>query len=321
MIRRSLCLFPISALLVLSACGPEEGGLTEAEAAVTVIPQFPNYLVYSFSGGVIRVRALTTSPTEVTLPISGSLPVMSPDHAKIAYVNNRRVMVANADGSSPRAISGIGYTSPAWSPDSRSLTYASEGDGATGRHANIYLRAVDLSTPQRQLTDSPPDLYFLSPKFLNDALIVFDLLGHGNPEFPVVSVSASMATSFTLMGGMNFANATHLDPSPSGVEVVYEAIPNPYVNLLCGGGSHAIVVAAVDYDSAGLPTATNHRLLYCDHLLSASAPSWGYYGKIAFTRANGDGTKSAMTIGSSGASPPVSQFSLAASVLLDLSIR
>ncbi|MFO0722774.1 MAG: hypothetical protein U1E65_03245 [Myxococcota bacterium] len=312
-LRHVFSLLPVSALLLVTACGGTAGeeGLGASEAAVTGVPLFPNYLVYSIAGGPIRVRNLTAL-SEVSLPVSGRFPVMSPDRLKIAYVSSAgRVTVCDADGSNVHSVSGTGFTAPAWSPDSRLLAYASEGQAGYG--ANIFLRPADLSTAQRQLTSNPGGWYF-SPKFLSNSQLVFQRGFNGAANFPIVSASASMQSTFVTMGGMSGTTAARLEPSPSAVEIVYERESGS-----CGYAS--IVVAALDFDNNGIPTASGHHEIYCAGSLSRDShqPSWGWYGKIAFTRDNPIGGSDAETIGSSGSNPPLLQFSTTAQ--LDLTIR
>jgi TolB protein len=85
-------------------------------------------------------------------------PVYSPDGLYIAYVSNHDngaedIYVMNADGTNPRNLTQttrIVETEPAWTPDSRSIVFASGRDG----DFNLYM--IDLESGNlRRLTNLP----------------------------------------------------------------------------------------------------------------------------------------------------------------------
>jgi Tol biopolymer transport system component len=81
--------------------------------------------------------------------------VWSPDGTSIAYVlgGQRRyaIYVVNADGSSPRSLSGASFSNiaPLWSPDGTHIAFTSDRDG----NAEVYVMDGDGSSP-RNLTNS-----------------------------------------------------------------------------------------------------------------------------------------------------------------------
>jgi Tol biopolymer transport system component len=94
-------------------------------------------------GGVFVVSP--SGGTATSLLSAGVLGAFSPDGTRVAFFSNGRLLVAQADGTSPKRLaSGIATTAglptggpPSWSPNSRQLAY-SDGDAlhvvnATGR--------------------------------------------------------------------------------------------------------------------------------------------------------------------------------------------
>ena len=110
-------------------------------------------------------------------------PVLSPDQTRVAFaswVNGRgQVYVMNADGSSPRNISGNNHcdTRPVWSPDGKRIAFVSDRDGDW----ELYVMNAD-GRESRRLTQSlgvdkhpswSPDGRFLA--FVSDRNGDFDL--------------------------------------------------------------------------------------------------------------------------------------------------
>jgi len=70
-------------------------------------------------------------------------PVSSPDGSRIAYLDVRSLMVANADGSHPQEVLGDCVGDPVWSPtgDRIAVPTAARGDGSP-----VELRVLDVAT-------------------------------------------------------------------------------------------------------------------------------------------------------------------------------
>jgi dipeptidyl aminopeptidase/acylaminoacyl peptidase len=68
----------------------------------------------------------------------------SPDESRVAYVANRSVVVAEADGSNPQVVFGDWAWNPVWSPTGDRIAFTTQG--VSGRGLPNQLRVVDLST-------------------------------------------------------------------------------------------------------------------------------------------------------------------------------
>ena len=104
--------------------------------------------------GLFAVTDLTQITTPSQLTTSGADPSLSPDGAHLAYADNNQLVIANADGSSPKTYPETSPAGqPAWSPDGTQIAFACGGDlciasvkrprGVVGaQHVNV----TDLTT-------------------------------------------------------------------------------------------------------------------------------------------------------------------------------
>jgi dipeptidyl aminopeptidase/acylaminoacyl peptidase len=118
---------------------PADGNLQPNPAGGTVQPKMQVWSV-ALSGGAPRLLG------------EGDEPAVSPDGSRVAFINNKRIWIAPADGSKPpeQAFFARGSSeSPRWSPDGRALAFVSNRDD----HSFIGI-FVDPATPIRYLSPS-----------------------------------------------------------------------------------------------------------------------------------------------------------------------
>ena len=151
------------------------------------------------------------APTFTVRQIRDAVP--SPDGARIAFTALDRLWVANADGSGPRRVTSMDVSEhfPAWSPDGRSIAYAT-WEGGTG---HLYRAPVAGGSPER-LTSEPA--VWVGPAWSPDGQRIVALRGlaSGYRESP---------------GGFG-------DASPDPTEIVW--VP------ASGGPSEATLIAPTD---------------------------------------------------------------------------
>lgn len=137
----------------LTASGGEKSGLAWSPdgSALLTAQAGPN--------GYVVEKIDPTTGIETTLT-EASLPVWSPDGRRIAYVDKqRRVAVAQSDGSGSRELTSLISDSPVWSPDGTRVLFSAEiaetsmptRFGYVTRQ-DLYTAPADASAPPRRLT-------------------------------------------------------------------------------------------------------------------------------------------------------------------------
>ena len=129
-----------------------------------------------------------------------------------------QLYTVNTDGTALRQVTHSGYNAfPDWSPDGRSITYASARGGG---HFAIWIARADGSHPQ-QLTPDDPNSDNLWPHFTPDGrTVVFtNCLGAAcDGGISAVRVDGSDLHAITPNSGDSYNNAV---PSPAGSQIVF----------------------------------------------------------------------------------------------------
>jgi len=100
------------------------------------------------SGSALRVS--TASPwAPRTIAQNGRWPAWAPDGARIAFVSANGVVVAVADGSSPRPVAGGEVSAPSWSADALRIAFAR---GGVVGSAGVFL-VPSAGGPETRLND------------------------------------------------------------------------------------------------------------------------------------------------------------------------
>ena len=153
----------------------------ESRAPLDVLPGYSftpdsKSIVVSYGGEIWRVPVDGTAPARIPFTVDANVAigpevkfawrvndsatftarqirdgVPSPDGTKLAFTAVDRLYVMDWPNGTPRRVTtmDVGEHMPTWSPDSRTLAFATFRDGAGG---NIYSARIDGRTPPRQLT-------------------------------------------------------------------------------------------------------------------------------------------------------------------------
>jgi len=164
-------------------------------------------LLTTTNGSVATIDS--TNGTERMIA-QGFDPAWSPDGSRIAYVDRAgRVTVMNADGSSPRELTGLLSKSPTWSPDGTEGAFTGDveqqsGPSGGGTRVDLYAAPADASAPSRRLTGpfdpraAPAGDSLDLPAFSPDGVFILyrdDFYGNA-----VVNVDGSCAHPLSLVG-------------------------------------------------------------------------------------------------------------------------
>jgi len=214
-----------------------------------------------------------------------SSPAYSPDGSKVAYLTldpsgKTRLAIVNAGGGSSTFITAATETpaNPVWTPDSRSLVYASQVAGQTGWILE-FIPATAGATPIQLIApiESAPQTTFLGGD-VGDALISFRkgntsciarLDGGGGPQLlfsttdTINGISGSPVGKFLLIGDsttntINLLNCDLLPRTPvpliTGTGPVQSPNWGPFSGtktLVGSGGAFGATSGAILYGAAG----------------------------------------------------------------------
>jgi Tol biopolymer transport system component len=162
-----------------------------------------------------------------------------------------------------------GNDAPSWSPDGSQIAFTAFRGG---HHGEIFVMRPD-GTGQRNLTRDPSydDLAAWAPDSMR---IAFTSNRHGNSEIYVMNANGSGQTRLTHTPATDYSSSW----SPDGSRMAFWSDRD---------GNNEIYV--MNADGSGQTRLTTNRV-------SDYSPSWGPNGRIAFVRATGPGTLTALYV-------------------------
>jgi TolB protein len=109
--------------IVLAVLGAATGALVQPAAASAATPALPSLVAYVRSGDVYVSKGATE--TRLTTDGGYSRPRWSPNGTQLAFVKAGQLWTMKADGSAKRRLTARHAAGASWSPDSRSIAFAS----------------------------------------------------------------------------------------------------------------------------------------------------------------------------------------------------
>ena len=224
---------------------------------------------------------------------SSESPRWSPDGRQLAFVNDKAIVVAEADGANPRIVADhpAGNSMPRWSPDGSQLAFYSRRRG----WSQIWVIAAAGGEPRR-LTSAPEDNDDLQWSPDGSRLAYSSIRGPdlNNRDIYCVDLASGMERRLTDVTGC-FDGAPSW--SPDGNSIAFLSDMDGWIHvyiMAAGGGSRRQVTSGRCED--GWPTLGRGHLL------------WSPEGdRVAFVR-NRDGKLDLMTVAvSNGATSRVNR--------------
>lgn len=166
--------------------------------------------------GPVEIYTITPGGTanRITFSTNSSDPAISPDGARIAFVNNNQIVVMNADGSgiTPLTTTSTAKQDPTWSPDGTKIAFAANSfdvDGQTDLEIWVIAGGGGVAT---QLThNSFPDTYPAWSPLGNQIAFVSARTGDTNRNIYVMDAGGNGQTSIT---PNDFTDCTGSPPNP-----------------------------------------------------------------------------------------------------------
>jgi TolB protein len=109
--------------IVLAVLGTAAGALFQTAPAAAAAPALPSLVAYVRAGDVWVSKGATE--TKLTTGGGWSRPRFSPDGRSIALLKAGQLWTMKADGSNRRRLTTRSASGPSWSPDSRTIAFAS----------------------------------------------------------------------------------------------------------------------------------------------------------------------------------------------------
>ena len=147
--------------------------LNKVDSGIGPATDTPSRVIRPGAPSEFALVDLATGDTTGTGIVPGASEVdATQDGARITYVNNDVVWIANADGSGQQRFDQTrtagGATAPRWSPDGTTIVY--QGKGAGAQIGNLFVLDV-ASGHVHQITHLGPmaaGLYYMAPAFSSD---------------------------------------------------------------------------------------------------------------------------------------------------------
>ena len=113
----------ITGNLALAVLGSAAGALFATAPAAAAVPAMPSLVAYVRGGDVYVSKGATE--TRLTTGAGWSRPRFSPDGKQIALLKAGQLWTMKANGSAQRRLTTRAASGPSWSPDSKSIAFAS----------------------------------------------------------------------------------------------------------------------------------------------------------------------------------------------------
>ncbi len=184
--------------------------------------------VFGGSDSLYAVRCSLWGCAKHKLPVVGTLPSLSPDRMRIAYVRGDRIYVAKIDGSGELQLNPgtkLYEASPSFSPDGKAIVYTASNFDSTGRYAEIFVKNTETGAT-RILTAAKENFGLYSPTFRPDgARVLFQytwdcsMLVEIDPNRSLQTPTSS--TWRTITSPACSANDRDPDYSPDGTQIAF----------------------------------------------------------------------------------------------------
>ncbi len=231
-------------LYVVNADGTNQQQVTEGydiNGTPAWSPDGKSILIQTDIDKVTTIVRLTIGPdnkmadsAQLTADIKADsvLATWSPDGSMIAFQSKQdgplsQIYVMNTDGSNKRRVSdGNGFAGqPAWSPDSKMVTYVSGAEQVAGAEREVYIAPVDGGTPT-QVSSIGGSL--TNPIWSPDGKTIACLQVLGDRDYKLLLMNTDGANLRTLDEGLVIRAPSF---SPAGDAIVYYTVSDVNNNI------------------------------------------------------------------------------------------
>lgn len=162
---------------------------------------------------------------------------------RIAYVQEHAVHIVDSDGAEDITIPMVGEgLSPAWSPDSRSLAYATFGD-------NSRVVVYDLRTGQSRVFNSRRNTNISTPIFSPDgSTILYTVAGENGSDLYSIPVTGGTPQRVSVSGGTDTGTPSY---SPDGRRIAFtsDRAGPPEIYIMDADGTNADMFTTYSFSS------------------------------------------------------------------------